>query len=149
MAWFRVQVEHAAGRALADRHYPPRRRKGARGFLAPGHRLLLVTPLGEATWGVVENNWRGELRWRVSIFRNEAPARYLSSDLVREGTQRTRRFWRDNYGGEPAAPLRTEVDPRRVRSTNPGYCFIKAGWRVVARDVGKRRLVVLEAPVEG
>ena len=22
----------------------------------------------------------------------------------------------------------TYVDPRRVRSSNPGYCFIRAGW---------------------
>jgi hypothetical protein len=81
--------------------------------------------------------------WRVSIFRNESPV--LSSELVREATDRTRDYWRRHYGGEPSAPLRTEVDPIKTRrKRDPGRCFIKAGWRVVGET--KSGLVQLEAP---
>lgn len=39
--------------------------------------------------------------------------------------------------------LFTYVEPGKIRSTNPGYCFKKAGWRACGRNkTGK--LVLLE-----
>lgn len=60
--------------------------------------------------------------WRCSIFRNEGPA--LSSELIRAAMVLTARLW----SGRPRDGWVTWVDTRKVRSSNPGYCFIMAGW---------------------
>lgn len=147
--WLGVRKSNAQARALADRHYS-RQTIGADDFMPPGKVLVLVTPCGRAVWGAIENlDPVGELRWRVSIFRNEGAGR--SSDLIRSATETTRRFWVRRYGSPPPAPLRTEIDPLLVRrKRDPGRCFLRAGWRVVGRTSGaahgRADLVVLEAP---
>lgn len=146
--WRRVPKRSAVARALADRHYS-RQTIGADDFIPPGRCLVLVTPCGRATWAVVENRDPvGALRWRCTIFRNEGAG--LSSDLVRAATSATFDYWRRHYHGLPVAPLRTEVDPAATRrKRDPGRCFIRAGWRVVAvtpASHGRPSLVVLEAP---
>ena len=148
--WTRVHKKDARARELADRHYS-RQTVGAEDFMPPGRVLVLVTPCGRATWGAVENlDPVGAVRWRVTIFRNEGAG--LSSTLIVEATDRTRAWWRRHYGAIPAAPLRTEIDPARVRSSNPGFCFLCAGWTRVGVTDGARKgradLVVLEAPAE-
>ena len=55
------------------------------------------------------------------MFRNEN-GRLLSSAVLLDAMARAWRRW-------PEAPLFTFVDPARVRSSNPGYCFLWAGWR--------------------
>lgn len=148
-AWHAVKRTDPRARAVVDGedlglapHYS-RRTPGAREFMFSGKTLVMVTDDGLAVWGAIENrDPAGALRWRVSVFRNEGPL--LSSDLVREGTARTFAFWDRRYG-RPTVPLRTEVNPRRVRrKRDPGRCFLRAGWRVV--EGGRRGLVVLEAP---
>lgn len=63
---------------------------------------------------------------------------------MREATETTHRYWQRHYGGLPAVPLQTEIDPTKIRhKRDPGRCFRKAGWRVVGEHRG---LVVLEAP---
>jgi hypothetical protein len=42
--------------------------------------------------------------------------------LIQEATQLAWQRW-------PGQRLYTYVNPRKVRSTNPGCCFLKAGWR--------------------
>jgi hypothetical protein len=98
-------------------------------------------------WGCIENlDPVGNLRWRCSVFRNEAGGKdgdLVSSDLVREATGRTYDYWR-RTGGLPLVPLQTEVDPDKTRpKRDPGRCFLRAGWTVV--DF-RRGLVVLQAP---
>ena len=44
----------------------------------------------------------------------------------------------------PGARFYTYVNPRRVRSVNPGFCFKAAGWRLCG-ITKTRRLLVLEA----
>ncbi len=151
--WRRVLRTDASARALADRHYS-RQTVGAAEFMSSGRTLVLLTPCARAVWGAIENHAPGstELRWRVSIFRNEGAG--LSSELIRAATSRTFAWWRMHYGAIPAAPLRTEIDRGRVRSKrDPGYCFLCAGWRVVGvtdgASKGRASLVVLEAPPEG
>jgi hypothetical protein len=150
--WHVVERCHPWGRALADSHYS-RQTPGARDFMGDGQTLVLVTLDGLATWGAIENRApvTGELRWRCAIFSNRGP--HLSSTLIREATEKTRDYWRRHYGGEPAAPLRTEVDPTAVRhKRDPGRCFKKAGWRLVdkvQRDKRTQVLFVFEAPLVG
>lgn len=65
---------------------------------------------------------------------------------MREATARTYAYWRRHYGGLPAVPLTTEVDPRKTRrKRDPGRCFLRAGW---SRVGVVRGLVVLRAPEE-
>jgi hypothetical protein len=140
--WRPVTRCDVAARELADRHYS-RQTIGAVDFMASGKTFVLLTDDARAVWGVIENlDPVGELRWRCSIFRNEGSI--LSSVLIREATERTYLYWERHYGGRPIVPLRTEVDPKKVRNKrDPGRCFIRAGWKYIGIVRG---LVVLEAP---
>ena len=159
--WYRVERCHPAAVALADRHYS-RQTVGAAEFMPPGKTLVLVDALGTAVWGVCENlDPAGALRWRCTIFRVERPAErphvsdrnerergggVRSSDLIREATEITFRYWERQHG-LPGIPLTTEVDPARVRhKRDPGRCFRRAGWRFVGVVRG---LWVYEAPDAG
>lgn len=76
--------------------------------------------------------------WRNMIFRNLGPD--LSSDLIRAATERTYIEWALRYGELPTERLRTEIDVKKVRSTNPGYCYLMAGWELGPVKRGKRFL---------
>jgi hypothetical protein len=60
------------------------------------------------------------------LFRNESPC--LSSSLILEATARTYAEWRHRYAELPLERLRTEVDIQKIQSSNPGYCYLMAGW---------------------
>lgn len=69
-----------------------------------------------------------------SIFRNEGSV--LSSVLIREACELASRRW-------PGLRLFTYVADAKIRSTNPGACFKKAGWRACGRNADGR-LTILE-----
>ena len=135
---------------IADRHYN-RQKIGSPQFVPPGRCLALRTPDGDAVWVTswpfaeyVRHAWPGA--WINSIFRNEAPHRYLSSELIREAVSATLARW-------PTAPdlgMVTFVDPSKVRSKrDPGYCYLCAGFRVVGKTKGgliALRLAVVDMP---
>ncbi len=120
--WTIRNVSDAAARALADRHYS-RQHPGSPTLGPPGHRHCLVTPDERAVWLSHYTDYPddGLDAWRCSIFRNEGPE--LSSDLIRSAMTLTEQRW----GHRPDGWV-TWVDPRKVTSPNPGYCFLKAGW---------------------
>lgn len=60
------------------------------------------------------------------VFRNLGAG--LSSDLIREATAATYMHWAARYGSLPAERLRTEIGVKAVRSSNPGFCYLKAGY---------------------
>lgn len=60
------------------------------------------------------------------MFRNLG--KRLSSDLIRSAVRTTRTEWLNRYGEVPNLLIRTEIGIKNVRSRNPGYCYIKAGW---------------------
>jgi hypothetical protein len=68
-----------------------------------------------------------------SIFRREGGPR--ASVLVTEAMAVAWKRW-------PGERLYTYVNPKKVRSSNPGCCFKKCGWRVCGRTKGG--LVILE-----
>jgi hypothetical protein len=70
-----------------------------------------------------------------AVFRNEGAG--LSSALIRDAMSLAWQRW-------PAQRLYTYVNPRRVRSRNPGYCFLMAGWRRCG-VTKTRKLLVFEA----
>ncbi len=125
-------------------HYS-RRSPGSKTFTGVGQEVVLVTEDGKAVWAVVrqktpskrgsgasrgrtgETDARPAYVWRNMMFRNLGPD--LASDLIRQATWITRKVWSVKYGETPTEPLRTEVDPRKVKSRNPGYCYLMAGWK--------------------
>ena len=141
------------GLGLFSAHGPhySRRSPGSRTFTGVGQEIVLVTECGRAVWACVRQRTptargsgasrgrtgvtdeRPRYVWRNMLFRNLGAG--LSSDLIRAATATTYAAWAERYGSLPEERLRTEVDTRRIRSTNPGCCYLKAGWerdRVVA-----------------
>lgn len=135
--WFAVQDGDAMVRALMHRHYSRRRYRDGRRpllFVGPGEKMVLAT-----TDGLAAFIWRkfksddGQQGINCAMFRNEGP--YLSSELITEAEQLAWQRW-------PGERLYTYVNPRKIRSVNPGYCFKIAGWRVCSHSKGG--LVILE-----
>jgi hypothetical protein len=70
-----------------------------------------------------------------AVFRNEG--KLLSSELVRQGDLIADHCW-------PGERHYTYVREEAVRSKNPGYCFLAAGWRRCGYTKGG--LLILERP---
>lgn len=111
-------------REVFDRHYSRIRYLDGRApklFVGPGEKMVLVTPELDAIF-----IWRkfinADGQWGVNCaaFRNESQV--LSSALIVEAEALAWRRW-------PNERLYTYVNPRKIRSSNPGCCFMKAGWR--------------------
>lgn len=115
--------------AIARRHYSAAKNPNPkiRQFVGPGEPLVLITPEADALFV-----WRkfiddsGQSGVNCAIFRYErssddAP---LASKLIRDAMTLAWRKW-------PQQRLYTYVDSKRIRSTNPGFCFKQAGWDYV------------------
>lgn len=145
MFWLLSHCCDPRGRALADRHYP-RQTPGAARFVAPGSPLVLITGPGDAVWATLEQEhqdhaWPGA--WVCTIFRNEAPHLYRSSELVVQACAATRAIW----GEPPAQGLITFVDDKAIRhKRDPGRCFRRAGFKPVGRTKERDRLVLQLLP---
>lgn len=139
MAWVVTNKGDQECRRLADRHYS-RQKIGSRQFCRPGRNLVLKTEEADAvwvTWSGIRDD--GIDAWECTIFRNEST--HLSSVLIREAVELTLREW----GQPPPDGIITYVDQTKVRSANPGFCFLKAGWRKSGRSK-RRNLLRLVAP---
>ena len=111
----RVKDGDPESRMLADRHYS-RQTKGHNLFVGPGKKIVLRNP--EGTWVFA---WRkckfrldGQQGWECTLFRNESEM--LSSTIILECEKYVegRKF--------------TYVRSTAIKSSNPGFCFLKAGW---------------------
>lgn len=124
---------------LADRHYS-RRTIGSPQFLYNGRKLVLRDALGLVLFGWVFPDpalrMDGQKGYNCAIFRNESTR--LSSEIILEAEQLAFKKWGQNR-------LYTYVDASRIRSTNPGCCFLKAGWqRIGLSKTGKVLLTKYE-----
>lgn len=131
-------------------HYS-RRTPGSKTFTGVGQEVVLWRP--GAVWAVVrqrtpskrgsgasrgrsgEPDTAPKYVWRNMLFRNLSGE--LSSALISEALAATYREWVARYGSLPLEPLRTEIDPRRVKSRNPGYCYKVSGWHSARLVRGK------------
>jgi len=122
---------------LYERHYSAYRYRDGRErklFVGPGEKVVLRTESGDAMFV-----WRkfiddsGQRGINCAVFRNEGQIR--SSDLIRQADEIADCLWPDRRHY-------TYVNPKAIRSTNPGYCFIAAGWNRCGRTKGG--LIVLE-----
>jgi len=77
--------------------------------------------------------WDGQNGFQCSLFRNESGRQ--SSEIILEAEEIAVQEWGNNR-------MYTYVDPSKVISVNPGYCFKRAGWRFERMSaVGKHLLV--------
>ncbi len=75
----------------------------------------------------------GQTGANCAVFRNESPI--LSSKLIRQADTIADFAW-------PGERHYTYVNPEAIRSTNPGFCFVAAGWR--RRGMTKNGLLIFE-----
>ena len=108
---------------IFKRHYSYRNfNRKSDTFAGAGKTLVLVTEDYSALWV-----WRKELyiatdlciEVSCAVFRNES--RILSSELILEAED----IWIKRNGIER---FYTFVDAGKIKSSNPGYCFLRAGW---------------------
>jgi hypothetical protein len=110
--------------ALYERHYSAYRYADGRVrrlFCGPGEKVVLRTQEGDAlfVWRKFKDD-SGQQGINCAVFRNESP--YRSSELIRQADAIADCVW-------PASRHYTYVNAARVASRNPGFCFLKAGWK--------------------
>ncbi len=134
MNWIVTHQYDRRAAHLADRHYS-RQKPGTPKFSPPGRKLVLITRDASAVWVTswplaeyVRRDYADA--WICTLFRNESPI--LSSSLILEAIAITR--WK--YGSPPASGMITMIDPTKIQSCNPGYCFKVAGFQHI--DYTKR-----------
>ncbi len=127
MNWLVTHQYDSRAARLADRHYS-RQKPGTPKFTPPGRKLVLITEDASAVWVTswpfaeyVKREYADA--WLCTLFRNESPI--LSSDLILEAVAITR--WK--YGEPPISGMITMIDPTKIQSANPGYCFKVVGFR--------------------
>lgn len=122
---------------LYERHYSAYRYADGRErklFVGPGEKVVLRTERGDACFV-----WRkfiddsGQKGINCAVFRNESPHR--SSHLVRQADSIADCLW-------PDSRHYTYVNAKAIRSSNPGFCFLVAGWRKCGMT--KSGLLILE-----
>lgn len=125
MRWVRSWRADPAVARLADRHYS-RQSRGHQQFAGPGRIVVLRTLEEDAAWVTL---WPEFFQhdvgpaWFCTLFRNESPHR--SSELILEALAATRA----RFGDPPPEGVATWVDPAKVASPNPGYCFKAVGFQ--------------------
>lgn len=126
---------------LYERHYSCHEYKDGRErtqFVGPGENIVLRTADCDAmlVWRkYIDDTIPTQEGVECAVFRNEAPHRYLSSELVIQADKIADHCW-------PGERHYTKVNSEAVRSTNPGCCFRKAGWRCAGYTQGG--LLILE-----
>jgi hypothetical protein len=117
--------------AMYERHYSAYRYADGRKrtqFVGPGEKVVLRTASANALWV-----WRrfiddsGQQGINCAVFRNESAHR--SSRLISQADQIADVLW-------PDCRHYTYVNPARLVSKNPGFCFLSAGWRRCGRTKG-------------
>jgi hypothetical protein len=122
---------------MYERHYSCKKYADGRIrklFCGPGEKMVLLSLKKDAVFV-----WRkfiddsGQKGINCSIFRNEGKTK--SSILINEAVKYAWNRW-------PKERLYTYVNPKKIRSTNPGYCFKMAGWKKCGLTKGG--LIILE-----
>lgn len=136
--WIQVRDGNLEALKIFSRHYSKRHyadnRRVSR-IVGPGERIVLLGRKNDALFV-----WRkfismdGQQGINCSVFRNES--KVLSSLLLQQAEDIASKRW-------PGQRFYTYVNPKKVKSKNPGYCFLVNGWRKCGRTK-KRNLIILE-----
>ena len=139
--WTEVLDGDNTARDIFNNHYSRYFYKDGRQpklFVGPGQKMVLLTPEADALFV-----WRkflsgdGNKGVNCAIFRNESSRR--SSELIEEACQKAWDRW-------PAERLYTYVNPRAIRSQNPGCCFKHAGWKSCGETKWNKLLILEKWP---
>lgn len=139
LIWVSVKDGNAVALEIFKRHYSRYLYKDGRKpklFVGPGEKMVLLSKCNKALFV-----WRkfissdGQQGVNCSVFRNENKT-LLSSYLINQAEILARLRW-------PGERLYTYVNPRKVLSSNPGYCFKMNGWKLCGLTK-KRKLLILE-----
>lgn len=138
--WMLTADGDVRAKQLYERHYsrnPVTLGRPTNLFVGPGQKLVLVTIDYSAlfVWRKFISRDTGQVGVNCAVFRNESSV--LSSLLILEAE-------RFAWGVWPQERLYTYVNPFKIKSTNPGYCFIKAGWHRTGQVTKVHGLIVLE-----
>lgn len=141
-SWLECRDGDESARALFHRHYSYRPYADGRApklFVGPGSKLVLITDAADAlfVWRVFKSG-DGQQGINCAVFRNESPM--LSSALILEAEGIAFAKWGERR-------LFTYVNGRAVKSRNPGYCFIRAGWKRIGITKWNK-LVILAKELE-
>lgn len=127
-------------KALHERHYSSYQYKDGRTpmlFIGPGEKTVLATEQYDAAFGwrfFTDDFLKRPSLW-CTFFRNESDVR--SSTLILEAERVAKARWVDE-------DAYTIINPNKVRSSNPGCCYFKAGW--VRFGLTAKGLIVLTKP---
>jgi hypothetical protein len=132
--WMQVKDGNPTAMSIFLRHYTAKQKRKVYQFVGPGEKMVLLTPDVRAlfVWRKFIDDCEGQYGVNCAVFRNEGSER--SSDLIRAAVDVARLRW-------PIERLYTYVDGTRVKSSNPGWCFIAAGWRVCGRTRSGLRIL--------
>lgn len=139
--WKQIKDGNICARKLYERHYSCRRYKDGRRpklFCGPGEKIVLLSIDEKAlfVWRKFKS-MNGQKGINCAIFRNES--QILSSLLIKQAEEIAWKRW-------PGERLYTYVNPRKIKSKNPGCCFKKAGWKFAG--ITKKKLLIFEKCLE-
>lgn len=125
--WWLTKDGDKACLELYQRHYSAEKaykdgRKRSQ-FVGPGYNIVLRTLRADAlfVWrDYIDDTMPKQEGVECAVFRNEGP--FLSSELIRQADAIADHCW-------PGQRHYTKVSKEAVRSSNPGYCFLQAGWK--------------------
>jgi len=138
--WIEVSDGDDRIHSIYERHYSSRpyrllRRhwKNWKRISPPGEHLILLTTFGDALFVWVKEQIRHDKQEGVncSVFRNEGDT--LSSELIREADEMAWQKWPQEKRHF------TYVDSKKIKSSHPGYCFLRAGWHYVIDGISPYR----------
>lgn len=122
---------------IANRHYSRIWRGNIcqKRFTPPGKRLILLEPMGRwlFVWNVQKYRKDNQTGVCCILFRNESTIK--SSEII----LKAEKAWDERYGSTRKF---TYVHPKKIQSTNPGYCFQCAGWEKL-NQISSRGLILL------
>jgi hypothetical protein len=137
--WLEIRDGDVSGLAIYRRHYSSRKNKHPRKaqFTGPYESLILLTPCARAlfVWNAPRFRADSQKGINCGVFRNEGAG--LNSMLIRAAEDLAWKRW-------PGQRLYTFVDPSEVSSSNPGWCFMQAGWSKTGGRTAKRSLLIFE-----
>lgn len=130
--WYHASNRDPRAVAIFSRHYSARQQQVYKqwlryGFTGQGEQIVLLTSQADALFVWRRQNYRkdDQIGVECSVFRNESGE--LSSKLILQAEQIAWEKW-------PGVRLFTFVNPSKVKSVNPGYCFKRAGWKFCGKS---------------
>lgn len=133
--YFFVKDGHPEASQLANRHYS--RKKSKQRFVSPGERLIMLSSNLDwlFCWSKKQFRLDQQVGIECTLSRNES--NLISSEIILMAEKEALKKWGQQR-------FFTFVDPTKVKSNNPGYCFLKAGWKRLTERTKKKKLIILE-----